>query len=72
MQLNEIFKEYLNSYGLNIDNVKVTVKTDFTDFEINKVLITGEDTTSAKKLISGYFKIDNAYIFTEWKNVWIG
>ena len=65
MQLNEIFKEYLNSYGLNIDNVKVTVKTDFTDFEIDKVLITGEDATSAKKLISGYFKIDNAYIFTE-------
>lgn len=65
MQLKEIIKDYLNLNGLKVDNIEVSVRTDFTDFEIDKVIITGEDAIPAKKLISGYFKIDNAYIFTE-------
>ena len=51
--------------GLNVDNINVSVTTDYSEFEIEKIFITGPDATAAKNLISGHFGIAIAYINTE-------
>lgn len=48
--------------GLDIDKIEVSLKTDYKNFEVKSVSISGNDSQSAKNLIAGYFKIGLAYI----------
>ncbi len=47
---------------LNIDNINVSLDTDYENIQIKSVNVTGADAVAAKNLIAGYFKIGLAYI----------
>ena len=48
--------------AVNVDSIKVDLETDYSDFKIKSVTISGMQAREAKNLIAGYFQISLAYI----------
>lgn len=63
--LEQQMSDFTVANGLSIDSIDVSVGTNYSEFQIKNILITGADAQIAKNLISGHFDIALAYINTE-------